>query len=273
MKVRLLLALLVLFLCGNKSAFAVAVTGATWNVSLLAFVQAAPPGQNIDCNYGDLVCRTTLPQTITANQADGGEIANASATVTGQPLVSVQATASTSPDLPPGVIGAEASASASLTFYAFVSALGQTALTTVPLKFTGIVAETSLADLGGYTTAGASVSITDPATNQTTNIVSNTTGSKSFNTDVDIVVGEEYSITETVSTAAFYTATATAKIDPFLQIDPSCNCAQDFQLEISDQILNVDAVPETSTWAMMIIGFLGLGIMAHRRTSRVPRFA
>jgi hypothetical protein len=33
------------------------------------------------------------------------------------------------------------------------------------------------------------------------------------------------------------------------------------------------AVPEPSTWAMMIIGFLGLGFMAYRRTYSAPRSA
>jgi hypothetical protein len=32
--------------------------------------------------------------------------------------------------------------------------------------------------------------------------------------------------------------------------------------------LNVAAVPEPSTWAMMLLGFCGLGVMAHRRRSR-----
>jgi hypothetical protein len=45
----------------------------------------------------------------------------------------------------------------------------------------------------------------------------------------------------------------------------------------SDQLasvsINVDAVPEPSTWAMMIIGFLGLGFMAHRRQRAVPHWA
>jgi hypothetical protein len=29
------------------------------------------------------------------------------------------------------------------------------------------------------------------------------------------------------------------------------------------------AVPEPSTWAMMILGFLGVGFMAYRRRNRV----
>ena len=31
--------------------------------------------------------------------------------------------------------------------------------------------------------------------------------------------------------------------------------------------VNVSAVPEPATWAMMILGFLGVGFMAYRRKS------
>jgi hypothetical protein len=34
-----------------------------------------------------------------------------------------------------------------------------------------------------------------------------------------------------------------------------------------------DAVPEPSTWAMMILGFLGLGFLAYRRKNSALRFA
>ena len=33
---------------------------------------------------------------------------------------------------------------------------------------------------------------------------------------------------------------------------------------------NVSAVPEPSTWAMMLIGFFGLGFLSYRRSSRLP---
>jgi PEP-CTERM motif-containing protein len=35
----------------------------------------------------------------------------------------------------------------------------------------------------------------------------------------------------------------------------------------------IAAVPEPSTWAMMILGFLGLGYMAHRRKNITVRVA
>lgn len=34
----------------------------------------------------------------------------------------------------------------------------------------------------------------------------------------------------------------------------------------------VQAVPEPSTWAMMILGFCGLGVVAYRRRHRAPGF-
>jgi hypothetical protein len=33
------------------------------------------------------------------------------------------------------------------------------------------------------------------------------------------------------------------------------------------------AVPEPSTWAMMIVGFMGLGFLAYRKKNSIPRFA
>lgn len=38
------------------------------------------------------------------------------------------------------------------------------------------------------------------------------------------------------------------------------------------QDVNVSAVPEPSTWAMMILGFLGLGLVTYRRRSRESAF-
>jgi hypothetical protein len=39
--------------------------------------------------------------------------------------------------------------------------------------------------------------------------------------------------------------------------------------EISNVVTGVAAVPEPSTWAMMILGFAGIGFMAHRRKNNV----
>jgi PEP-CTERM motif len=44
-------------------------------------------------------------------------------------------------------------------------------------------------------------------------------------------------------------------------------------LDLSLTGATVSAVPEPSTWAMMIAGFMGLGFLASRKKNRIPRFA
>jgi hypothetical protein len=72
--------------------------------------------------------------------------------------------------------------------------------------------------------------------------------------------------------------------DTGCQGDPSCNRFITFSGDITSFTLTsgansfeVDsfttAVPEPSTWAMMILGFVGLGFMAYRRKSPSFRFA
>ena len=46
-----------------------------------------------------------------------------------------------------------------------------------------------------------------------------------------------------------------------------------FLLDDTDIDAAVPAVPEPSTWAMMILGFLGLGFLAYRRKNGPLRFA
>jgi hypothetical protein len=49
--------------------------------------------------------------------------------------------------------------------------------------------------------------------------------------------------------------------------------ANAYTLVFSPGIKNVDAVPEPSTWAMVILGFCGLGWLAYRRNGSTQRFA
>ena len=66
---------------------------------------------------------------------------------------------------------------------------------------------------------------------------------------------------------------STSFIDPFISIDPVfLSTHPDFSLQFSPGITNgIGAVPEPSTWAMMILGFAGVGFMAYRRKSK-PAF-
>jgi PEP-CTERM motif len=44
----------------------------------------------------------------------------------------------------------------------------------------------------------------------------------------------------------------------------------DFAFRLDSGTLSVSAVPEPSTWAMMMLGFAGVGFMAYRRKPAVP---
>jgi hypothetical protein len=79
--------------------------------------------------------------------------------------------------------------------------------------------------------------------------------------------GVEYKVKMSASATANQTASAMASIDPFLSVSPSCDCASDFNLVLSDGINNnAPTVPEPATWTLMLIGFAGLGAAAYHRT-------
>jgi hypothetical protein len=66
--------------------------------------------------------------------------------------------------------------------------------------------------------------------------------------------------------SVFATATSTSTLLSFgLRNDPSFSGLDDISV-------NVAAVPEPSTWAMIILGFLGVGFMAYRRKATRPTF-
>jgi hypothetical protein len=61
---------------------------------------------------------------------------------------------------------------------------------------------------------------------------------------------------------------AGAFLDPIFFIDPTFAGADRYSIETSLGIGNVSAVPEPSTWAMLLLGFAGIGFIACRRKSR-----
>lgn len=81
----------------------------------------------------------------------------------------------------------------------------------------------------------------------------------------------DYLIEMNVFANAHPSGTATAFLDPYLSLDPSL-VALGYSIITSEGIgnnLTVNAaVPEPSTWAMMILGFSGVGFMAYRRKSK-----
>jgi hypothetical protein len=59
---------------------------------------------------------------------------------------------------------------------------------------------------------------------------------------------------------------AFAMVDPLFSIDETVLNPQDYRLVFSHGVFNIAAaVPEPSTWAMMILGFAGVGFVTYRR--------
>ena len=59
----------------------------------------------------------------------------------------------------------------------------------------------------------------------------------------------------------------------FANVDPTFTVSGPYTIEVSPgfggvSVNNVGGVPEASTWAMMILGFAGVGFMAYRRKSK-----
>jgi hypothetical protein len=57
-----------------------------------------------------------------------------------------------------------------------------------------------------------------------------------------------------------------ASVDPTFAIDPTFNSNNQYSLQFSPSLTS--GVPEPSTWAMMLLGFAGIGFMSYRRKSK-----
>ena len=75
---------------------------------------------------------------------------------------------------------------------------------------------------------------------------------------------------EALSGIAGGTASFFAEVDPVFSIDPDQANADQYSFRFSDGIGNsiAGAVPEPCTWAMMILGFFGVGFMANCRKNK-----
>jgi hypothetical protein len=94
-------------------------------------------------------------------------------------------------------------------------------------------------------------------------------GSFNLNSSSNFQTDTIYSVHMTAEGAATRTASFFANVDPVFTIDPSLANADQYSFLFSDGVGNSpSAVPEPSTWAMMILGFAGVGFMAYRRRSK-----
>jgi hypothetical protein len=91
----------------------------------------------------------------------------------------------------------------------------------------------------------------------------------SFSRQFLYVLANEYRVdmfVQAVVGSAQSSESATAFIDPIFTLSPED--ALKYEIIYSPGLFVAPTVPEPSTWAMMILGFAGLGIMVYRRKSK-----
>jgi hypothetical protein len=86
------------------------------------------------------------------------------------------------------------------------------------------------------------------------------------------VGGQTFAVNTSTTGALFFGAVSTTPFTTFtiadLQAPGSSNIGQGPYPTIDNLSFEVAAVPEASTWAMMILGFAAVAFMAHRRKSK-----
>lgn len=191
------------------------------------------------------------------SSADG----SASVQSTATPLPAITSTATANPT----ALGAEAFGD--LNYYFYISGPASNSLSV------NILATGSLFSGSGSTQSTDFLSVNGTTIVNATSIGganngaftrSATLSGLSYNHDYFI----DMNVTVLVHPSGSAMGTATTFLDPYLSLDPSL-VALGYSIVTSDGIGNSltinAAVPETSSWAMMLLGFAGLGFMAYRR--------
>lgn len=209
----------------------------------------------------------TLPQSANIVSPTGfTPSGSAGGTVTGFPAVLVSAALSGA-DCSCGGAGAYAS----LTYnFMLTSTPGYSGpIFDVPVLMNGTSTTSITGTNGGGISSSVSMTVTDASSNTIYTLGS---GTGPYGATLQITPDVEYTVYMQASASiAGETGSVAASIDPFFAID--AGYAQDFQLAFSEGITNsISAVPEPSIWAMMLLGFAGVGFMAYRRNDKLaPR--
>jgi hypothetical protein len=167
-------------------------------------------------------------------------------------------------------IGVGVSANISLQYYAEI--FGPTGIVPAPVPVT----VNTVLSVGGATLAGATwtstamVSLNDRSLSDTASSVNNSPSiapsTLSFEKTLGLMTATPYSINLSADVQAQSYVVGDAANNVFASVDPTLNVPDGYSIFFSD---GISSVPEPSTWAMILVGFLGLGFMAYRRKSNL----
>jgi hypothetical protein len=204
-----------------------------------------------------------VPISTFGNQSVSSADGSASVQSTATPLPAITATATANPT------ALSAEAITSLNYYFEISGpapLDPTVTTSVNVRASGSLFSQSGATSTDFLRVNGTTIVNATSVSGSNNGAFTTSATVSF-----LHYNVDYLVEMNVFAFAPASGTATTFLDPYLFLDPSV-IAQGYSIITSDGIGNTltmnAAVPEPSTWAMMILGFAGIGFMAYRRKSK-----
>jgi hypothetical protein len=246
----------------GASATTVTLPDAQWEGMLQAFV----PGS------GPLITEITAPGATTASYSGTGFDVSATAVGSASPTpgltTEAEVVASPTPD------NVSALSELQLTYYVeIVGPSGEVPLGVKTIGMTnsalgsvdGATAEVDLS-FGPSFTAVSFAGLPTPGLPTSFDI--NNTYQIMANTAFSVTVSSNAFAQTCSSCAQPDSGMASTFVDPYFYISPDFPNSSEYSIVTSPRIGNILPIPEPSTWAMMLLGFAGLGFGAYRRPRR-----
>jgi len=162
-------------------------------------------------------------------------------------------------------IGIDVSANISLQYSFEVIGPSGIVPETVPVRATSILSVSGASLGGGTWTSTAEISL-DSRSLSITSSNSISPSTLIFEKTFNLLTDTPYSVSLSADFQAQSFVVGDAANDVGASVDPTLSAPNGYSIFFSKGISS--AVPEPSTWAMLLLGFVGIGFMAYRRKSK-----